>query len=85
MSGDLVTAEATLDYGEGAVYQTVFIFELRDGKITKETAYWAQAFEAPERRAVGRTHVSSCAAGVSRKRPAELGQSELAVGFEPTT
>jgi ketosteroid isomerase-like protein len=45
---DLVVAEATLDYGEGAVYQCVFIFELRDGKIAKETAYWAQPFPAPE-------------------------------------
>jgi ketosteroid isomerase-like protein len=48
---DLVVAEATLDYGEGAVYQTVFIFELRDGKIAKETAYWSQPFPAPEWRA----------------------------------
>ncbi|HSL10751.1 MAG TPA: nuclear transport factor 2 family protein [Actinomycetota bacterium] len=48
---DLVVAEATLDYGEGAVYQCVFIFELRDGKIAKETAYWAQPFPAPEWRA----------------------------------
>jgi ketosteroid isomerase-like protein len=51
VSGDLVTAEANLDYGEGAEYQAVFIFELRDGKITKETAYWAQSFDAPEWRA----------------------------------
>jgi ketosteroid isomerase-like protein len=50
-NGDLVTLEATLDYGEGAVFQTVFIFELREGKIAKETAYWAQPFEAPEWRA----------------------------------
>jgi ketosteroid isomerase-like protein len=48
---DLVVAEATLDYGEGAVFQTVFIFELRDGKIAKETAYWSQPFPAPEWRA----------------------------------
>lgn len=46
-SGDLVVAEATLDYGGGAVYRTVFIFELRDGKIARETAYWAEPFEAP--------------------------------------
>ena len=48
---DLVVAEATLDYGEGAVYQCVFIFELRDAKIAKETAYWAEPFPAPEWRA----------------------------------
>jgi ketosteroid isomerase-like protein len=51
VSGDLVTAEANLDYGDGAEYQTVFIFELRDGKIAKETAYWAQPFDAPDWRA----------------------------------
>ncbi|WP_232331407.1 hypothetical protein [Agromyces laixinhei] len=42
---------ATLDYGDGAVYQTVFIFELRDGKIAKETAYWSEPFAAPDWRA----------------------------------
>ena len=49
--GDLWVAEATLDYGDGALYQTVFIFELRDGKIAKETAYWSQPFPAPDWRA----------------------------------
>ena len=39
--GDLWIAEATLDYGEDATYSTVLIFEFRDGKITRETAYWA--------------------------------------------
>ncbi|MFI2565318.1 nuclear transport factor 2 family protein [Paenarthrobacter sp. NPDC018779] len=45
--GDLVVAEALLDYA-GPQYETVFIFEFRDGKIAKETAYWSEAFEAPE-------------------------------------
>ena len=27
-------------------YETVFIFEFRDGKISKETAYWSEAFDA---------------------------------------
>ncbi len=49
--GDLWIAEATLDYGGGAVYQTVFIFEMRDGKIARETAYWSEPFDAPEWRA----------------------------------
>ena len=26
----------------------MFIFELRDGRIAKETAYWSLPFEAPE-------------------------------------
>ena len=49
--GDVWVAEATLDYGDGAEYQTVFVFELRDGRIAKETAYWSQPFPAPEWRA----------------------------------
>ncbi|HEX6262929.1 MAG TPA: nuclear transport factor 2 family protein [Actinomycetota bacterium] len=46
--GDLVVAEASLDYGGGTVYATVFIFELRDGRIERETAYWSEAFEPPD-------------------------------------
>jgi ketosteroid isomerase-like protein len=46
--GDLWVVEATLDYGDEAEYQAVFIFELRDGRIAKETAYWSLPFEAPE-------------------------------------
>ena len=46
-AGDIVIAEATLDYA-GPKYETVFIFELRDGRISTETAYWSEAFEAPE-------------------------------------
>ncbi|HEV7742376.1 MAG TPA: nuclear transport factor 2 family protein [Pseudolysinimonas sp.] len=49
-SGDIVVAEATLDYG-GPTYETVFVFEFRDGKIAHETAYWSEAFDAPEWRA----------------------------------
>lgn len=49
-SGELVVAEATLDYG-GPTYETVFVFEFRDGKIEKETAYWSDAFDPPAWRA----------------------------------
>lgn len=48
--GDLVVAEATLDY-DGPSFKTVFIFEFRDGKIAKETAYWSELFDAPSWRA----------------------------------
>ena len=51
VSGDLVVAEADLDYGDGAAWQAVFVFELRDGLIARETAYWPQPFEAAEWRA----------------------------------
>lgn len=49
-NGDLVVAEALMDYG-GSKTNGVFIFEFKDGKIAKETAYWAESFEAPEWRA----------------------------------
>jgi hypothetical protein len=39
------------DYGGGRVYDVVAIVELRDGKIFRETRYYAEPFEAPEWRA----------------------------------
>lgn len=48
--GDVVTSEVTLDYG-GQIYQGVSIFEFRNGKVVKETDYFAQPFEAPAWRA----------------------------------
>ncbi|TDE90839.1 nuclear transport factor 2 family protein [Occultella glacieicola] len=50
-AADLVVLEATLDYGGGAAYRSVFIFEFRDRRIARETAYWAEPFEAPQWRA----------------------------------
>ena len=50
-AGDLVVAEASLDYGGGAVYATVFIFEFRGDRIARETAYWSEPFEPPAWRA----------------------------------
>ena len=50
-NGDLVVAEALLDYN-GPRYQTVFIFEFKNGKIARETAYWSEPFEAPAWRAM---------------------------------
>lgn len=50
VEGDLCVAEARLDYA-GTAFECVFIFELRDGRIAKETAYWSQPFEAPAWRA----------------------------------
>jgi hypothetical protein len=46
-AGDIVVAEASLDYG-GPLYETVFIFEFTDGKIARETAYWSEPFAPPE-------------------------------------
>ena len=47
-SGDIVVTEAILDYGNDDRYHTVFIFECRDGKIFRETAYWSKPFPAPD-------------------------------------
>jgi hypothetical protein len=46
-AGDWVISEATLDY-DGEVFNAVSIYEIRDGKILKETDYFASPFEAPE-------------------------------------
>jgi hypothetical protein len=43
--GDLVIVEARLDYGDDTDWRGVFIFELRDGLIASETAYFTQPFE----------------------------------------
>ena len=45
-AGDLVTSEVTLNYGS-QIYHGVSIFEFRDGKVVKETDYFAQPFKAP--------------------------------------
>jgi hypothetical protein len=43
--------EGVNDYGGGRVFSVVVIFELRDGKIWRDTRYYAEPFEAPEWRA----------------------------------
>ena len=51
VAGDLVVVEARLDYGDGGDWLGVFLFELRDGKVAKETAYFTQPFEPADWRA----------------------------------
>ena len=51
VSGDLAVVEARLDYGDGAEWRAVLVFELRDGKIARETGWWAQPFDAADWRA----------------------------------
>jgi ketosteroid isomerase-like protein len=50
-SADLWVVEASLDYGDGDPFQCVFVFEMRDGLIAKETGYWSKPFPAPDWRA----------------------------------
>jgi ketosteroid isomerase-like protein len=38
----------TSDYGDAGVYHVADIIEFRDGKIFRETRYYAQPFPAPE-------------------------------------
>ena len=45
---DLWFLEATLDYGDAGKYQCVFIFEIKNGLISKEIAYWSTPFPAPD-------------------------------------
>jgi hypothetical protein len=37
--------------GEGCVFHSAVIFELKDGKIWRDTRYFAEPFEGPEWRA----------------------------------
>ena len=40
--------EGVNDYGEGRVFTVVAIFELKDGKIFRDTRYYAEPFDAPQ-------------------------------------
>ncbi len=50
-AGDIWLAESTVDYGNGVPVSWVAILEFRDGKIVKQTDYFADPFEAPAWRA----------------------------------
>jgi hypothetical protein len=47
----LWVVEGSVDYGGGREGDFVLILELRDGKVLKETRYYAEPFEASEARA----------------------------------
>jgi hypothetical protein len=47
----LWVVEGVNDYGGGQVFDVVLIIELRDGKMWRDTRYYAEPFEAPEWRA----------------------------------
>jgi ketosteroid isomerase-like protein len=49
--GDLVATEVELRYADGSFYHGVSILEFRDGKVVRETDYFAQPFQAPQWRA----------------------------------
>lgn len=49
--GDLAVVEVGLEYADGSVFQGVSVIEVRDGKVVRETDYFAQPFAAPQWRA----------------------------------
>jgi 3-hydroxymyristoyl/3-hydroxydecanoyl-(acyl carrier protein) dehydratase len=49
--GDLAVLEVELTYADGSRYLGVSVIELGDGKVVKETDYFAQPFRAPQWRA----------------------------------
>ena len=44
-------AEWRMVYPDGRTYWSIALMEVRDGRIYRETTYWAEPFEAPEWRA----------------------------------
>ena len=50
-AGDLAVLEVELTYADGDRYLGVSVIELRDGKVVRETDYYAQPFQAPAWRA----------------------------------
>lgn len=49
--GDVFVVEGTVDYGDGVPVSYVGIGEVRDGKVTRMTEYFANPFEPPAWRA----------------------------------
>jgi ketosteroid isomerase-like protein len=47
-SGDFWWSEWRVTYPDGETYLCVDLMELRDGRIWRETVYWASPFAAPE-------------------------------------
>lgn len=50
-SGDLAVLEVDLEYSDGSAYRSVAIATVREGKVLRETDYFAQPFDAPQWRA----------------------------------
>jgi hypothetical protein len=61
--GDLWVSEATIRYADGKLYHSANVIEFRDGKIWKETRYYAEPFEAPAWRAQWVRRIEEPAAG----------------------
>jgi hypothetical protein len=49
--GDVWVAELLSDYGAQGIYNVCVILEFSDGRVIRETRYYAEPFDAPEERA----------------------------------
>jgi ketosteroid isomerase-like protein len=47
-SGDFWWGEWSVTYPDGRSYLCIDLFELRDGRVWRETVYWAEPIEAPD-------------------------------------
>jgi len=47
-TGDAWWGEWRITYPDGQVYDCVDLIELREGKVWRETVYWAPPFDAPD-------------------------------------
>jgi hypothetical protein len=47
-SGDFWWSEWSMTYPDGQEYRVVDLFELREGRVYRETVYWAPPFAAPD-------------------------------------
>jgi ketosteroid isomerase-like protein len=50
-SGDTWWAEGTAQYPDGSTWHVATMYRLRDGRIFRETSYWALPFDPPAWRA----------------------------------
>lgn len=50
-SGNVWVIEGRSDYGDGQIFHVADIVEFRDGRIWRETRYYAEPFDAPQWRA----------------------------------
>jgi hypothetical protein len=46
--GGIWVKEGVNDYGDGRIVQSTVIYELKEGKIWRDTRYYSEPFEAPE-------------------------------------
>lgn len=66
--GDIWVVEAETNYS-GKIYRTVDIVEFRDGKLWRETRYYAEPFDAPRWRARWVEPIAESDAPAAEARP----------------